>query len=224
MQRLALCALLLLTSTAALALKNAAPADVNIEGRWVVNDSQSDDAEAWLAQRRAEDMKRMRRFEEEHKRRMENDPFAWEPEYTPPERTPQNRMAMEERERNVRRLMGATRFLTIKQNDNGAKLELVSEFETRRYDAGAETQVSLPQGQLADSTSGWDGEWFVIDRSARKGPRITEKYRLLKKTDQLEAQITIKGDSALSGMKLRRVFDRGKVDTTPIDPGAGPVR
>lgn len=224
MQRLALCALLLLTSTAVLAWKNVAPADVTIEGRWVVNGSQSDDAEAWLAKRREEDMTRMRRFEAERKRRMESDPFAWEPEFTPPERTPQNRMMMEERERAVRQMMGATRFLNIKQTDNGARLELVSEFDTRRYDAGAETQVSLPQGQLADSTSGWDGEWFVIERSARQGPRITEKYRLLKKTDQLEAQITIKGNSMLSGLKLRRVFDRGEVDTTPIDPAAGPVR
>lgn len=224
MQRFVLCALLLLSPTAALALKGTAPADVNIEGRWLVNDAQSDDAEAWLAQRREEEMRRMRRFEEERKRRLANDPFAWEPEFSPPERTPQNRIAMEERERAVRQMMGATRFLSIKQNDGGAKLELVSEFETRRYDAGSSTQVSLPQGQLADSISGWDGEWFVIERNARQGPRIAERYRRLKKTDQLEAQITIKGNSLLSGLKLRRVFDRGKVDTTPIDSAAGPVK
>ena len=66
----------------------------------------------------------------------------------------------------------------------------------------------------------------MIERSARDGPRVTEKYRRLKKTDQLEMLVTIRGDSSLAGMKLRRVFDRAPAEarTTPSKDVMGPVR
>jgi hypothetical protein len=216
---------LLCASGLAAALNAVAPADVSLDGRWTVNESVSDDGEALLARRMDEEMKRMRRMEEQRRRRMQDDPFAWEPEFGPPERTPQNLAAQEERDRDLRQMLGMTKFLDIRQTDRGAKVAIESEFETRRYDAGARTQVSLPQGQLADSRSGWEGEYFVIERNSRGGPRITEKYRRLKKTDQLELQTVVKGDSMLSGLKVRRVFDR--VDggsAPPVNSGAGPAR
>jgi hypothetical protein len=77
---------------------------------------------------------------------------------------------------------------------------------------------------LADLKTGWDKDWFVVERSSRDGPRITEKYRRLKNSDQLEALVTIKGDSMLSGLKLRRVFDRVVGEAPPLNPSAGPVR
>jgi hypothetical protein len=217
---------LLVTSLPANALKNAAPAGVSLEGHWQVNTAQSDDGEAMLAQRREEQMKRMRKEEERHRRRMRNDPFAWEPEFTQPERTPQRIAAMEERERRTRQMLGMTKFLNIEQDERGTKLTITSEYETRRLEAGSRSQVSLPQGQLADSQTGWDGEWFVIDRDADDGPRITEKYRLLKKSDQLETLVTIRGESMLAGMKLRRVFDRAPAEARASTSAeiVGPVR
>jgi hypothetical protein len=179
-----------------------------------------------LAKRREEQMKQMRREEERHRRRMRNDPFAWEPEFTPPERTPQRAAALAERERRTRQMLGMTKFLEIEQDELGARLTIRSEFETRRLEAGSRSQVSLPQGQLADAECGWDGEWFVIDRDADDGPRIVEKFRLLKKTDQLESLVTIRGDSMLAGMKLRRVFDRVSAEArvAPDAEFVGPVR
>lgn len=218
--------LLLGASLPANALKNAAPPEVTIAGRWTVNAALSDDGEAMLARRRQEQMERMRREEERRRRRLENDPYYWEPEFAPPERTPQSVAAMQERERRVRQMLGLTKFLTIEQDARGSKLTIVSDFETRRLDAGSRSQVSLPQGQLADAEYGWDGEWFVIERRARNGPRIVERYRRLKKTDQLEMQVSIKGESTLSGMKLRRVFDRAPAEARakPSDEVMGPVR
>jgi hypothetical protein len=208
MRRALLALTLLYIAVAANALTITAPADASLEGRWVVNRVLSDDGEALLARRMEEVMKEERRLEEQRRRRLGNDPTAWEPEFTPPERTPQYMAAMAERERDRRQMLGLTEHLEITQVVLGAKLTISSDFETRRLDAGSRSQVSLPEGQLADASSGWDREWFVIERSARSGPRITEKYRLLKKTDQLEQLVTIKGESMLSGLKVHRVFDR----------------
>lgn len=218
--------LLLIASVSAHALRDVAPEGVTVAGSWVVNAAESDDGEALLARRMEEMRQEQRRDAERHRRRMQNDPFAWEPEFAPPARTPQFIAAMEERERNRRRLLGLTKQLRIEHDTLGKKITIVTDFETRRYDAGERSQVSLPQGQLADSRSGWDGEWFVIERDARDGPRITEKFRVLKKTDQLEMQVSIRGDSILSGLKLRRVFGRATAEARlkSSDEVMGPVR
>ena len=214
----------LLVAASAHALTAAAPAGISLEGRWTVNAAASDDAEALLAKRMEEIQKEQRRFEERHRRRMADDPFAWEPEFTPPADTPQFRTRMEERDRAIRQMLGMTKFANIKQSEGGGKVEIVSEFETRRLTAGGRSQVSLPQGQLADLRPGWERDVFVIDRSSRDGPRIIERYKLLKKTNQLEVLTQIKGDSMLDGMRLRRVFDRAAAEPPPVTPAAGPVR
>ena len=214
---------LVLIGAYAHALNAVAPAEVTLEGRWAVNATASDDAEALLARRIEEEMRDQRRYEERRRKRMEEDPFAWEPEFTPPANTPQYRARMEDHDRATRRMLGITKLLNITQSGQGGKMEIASDFETRRFDAGSRSQVSLPQGQLADQRSGWEGEWFVIERSSRDGPRISERYRRLKKTDQLEVLTQVKGDSMLSGMKLRRVFDRTAA-SAPMNPASGPIR
>jgi hypothetical protein len=215
---------MLFLAASAQALDSAARAGVDLQGRWVLNSQASDDAEAILARRMEEQRKRAQRIEEQRRRRMERDPYAWEPEFTPPERTPQNLAAMEERRRAVRQMLGMTKLLEIEQSAGGSKLTIRSDFDTRRFDAGSRSQVSLPAGPLADQRCGWAGEWFVIERSARQGPRITERYRRLAKTDQLELQVAIKGNTPLAGIKLRRIFDRASAaaTTTPVEV-LGPV-
>lgn len=210
--------------TAAFALTNVAPEGVTLEGRWKANTALSDDGEAQLAKRMEEMRKDQRRFEERRRKQMENDPFAWEPEFTPPADTPQFRARMEERDRSIRQMMGMTNALTITQAERGTKVTLLSDFGTRRLEAGSRSQVSMPQGQLADLQSGWERDAFVIERRSRGGPSITERYRLLKKTDQLEVLTQIKGSTMLSGMKLRRVFDRAVGEPAPMNPASGPVR
>jgi hypothetical protein len=223
MQRVLSALLLWCAAAHAWTASAVAPDGVTLEGRWAVNLAQSDDGEAVLAKRMEEIRKEQRRLEERHRRRMQDDPFAWEPEFTPPENTPQFRLRMEERDRAIRQTLGMTKFLNIKQTNGGEKIEIVSEFETRRLTAGGRSQVSLPQGQLADLRPGWERDVFVIDRSSRDGPRIIERYKLLKKSDQLEVLTQVRGDSMLAGMKLRRVFDRAAEEPAP-NPRAGPTR
>ena len=54
----------------------------------------------------------------------------------------------------------------------GTTFDIVSAVESRRVVAGSRTQVSMPEGELADSKVGWDGQWFVIERRVRGGPRV----------------------------------------------------
>ena len=125
---------------------------------------------------------------------------------------------MKRREENLHRMLAISDTLAIKQD--GATLDIVSAVESRRVVAGSRTQVSMPEGQLADSKVGWDGEWFVIDRRVRGGPRVVEKFRLVPKTGQLEYEMTWCGDGELDGMKVRRMFDRVTVTPPPADPRA----
>ena len=87
------------------------------------------------------------------------------------------------------------------------RVQISSKVDTNTYDAGSKSQVSMPQGELADQSVGWDGPWFVVRRRASRGPQMIYKYRLLK-NDQLETQLNWSGDSPLAGMKVHRIYDR----------------
>ena len=141
---------------------------------------------------------------------------------TPREPSPSRRASMKRRQESLNKMLAISDTLSIRQE--GATLDIVSAVESRRVVGGARTQVSLPQGELADSNVGWDGHWFVIDRRVRGGPRVVEKFRLVPKTGQLEYQMAWSGDSEIAGMKIKRVFDRATDAPPPADPAAGPVR
>ena len=141
---------------------------------------------------------------------------------TPREPSSARRASMKRREENLHKMLAISDTLAIRQA--GATLDIVTAVEARRVVAGSRTQVSLPEGELADSNVGWDGQWFVIDRRVRGGSRVLEKYRLVPKTGQLEYEMKWSGDSEIAGMKVRRVFDRVTVAPLPADPAAGPVK
>lgn len=221
--------LLLLASCASASFGVVSPQGVDLSGHWRLNAALSDDAEKMLQQRmdeeRREREKWLRRAREENVLRL---PPLGEPG---PEAgaagsaAPANRPAQQRRNREdmeLRKMLGISDTLAITQS--GAKIDIISQVESRRFEAGSQSQVSLPQGDLADSSVGWDGQWFVIERKARKGPRVVEKYRWLKKTDQLESQLAWSGDSPLAGIKVRRVYDRVIGDIPPPDPAKGPYR
>jgi len=120
-------------------------------------------------------------------------------------------------------MLGVTQQLDISQDERGTKVEIASDAGSRRFVAGTRSQVSMPEGELADSEVGWDGDWFVIDRRVKKGPRVVEKYRLVPKTGQLESIIAWSGETVLSGIKVRRIFDRVEgARPPPADPALGP--
>lgn len=105
---------------------------------------------------------------------------------------------------------------TLRIRQTGRHIEMLSENETRRFDAGSESTVSTSGGGLADSRVGWDRKSFVVDRRVPRGPRLLETYRLLTATDQLEVKLRWSGrESPLAGTKLRRIYDRTHIDATP---------
>jgi hypothetical protein len=208
----------------------AAPKGVDLTGNWQVNAAKSDDAEQLLQDRLDE-------LRKQHERWMRNarrtDPLGIPPlgmPLPPPEEDavvapPKNQPPQKRTPRrndNLRRMLNISDTLIVTQT--GATIDIVSELDERRFQAGSESQVSMPTGELADSTIGWDGQWFVIERRARRGPRVTEKYRWLKKTDQLESEVSWSGDTLLSGIEVHRIYDRMASAPPAPDPNAGPVR
>jgi hypothetical protein len=190
---------------------------VDLTGYWVLNTAVSEDPEAMLAEREAEEQEkfdRMRRREEESRPRGMPPPIDVDRRST-------RRPWQKQRDDNLRRMLGVSSTLEIRQLDP-TRFELVSAVETRRVEAGSHTQVSMPEGQLADSRVGWDGEWFVIERRVRGGPRGFERFRLAPKTGQLEYEMKWSGDTELSGMKIRRFYDRGTKPAAVSNPESGP--
>lgn len=225
--------LLLVTHVALAAYDAASARGADLSGHWKLNAALSDDAERLLQERLEEERqrreKRLRRAREEGVLFPPPDPDDDLPappaekadRTTAPPRPPGARMRTR-RDDELRKMLGISNTLDITQS--GSKIGIDSQVDVRRFEAGTRSQVSMPQGELADSNVGWDGDWFVIDRRVRGGPRVVEKYRWLKKTDQLESILAWSGESLLSGIKVRRIYDRTAGTIAPPGPEQGPVR
>lgn len=210
---------------AAAALDAVPSRPVDLSGSWKLNAALSDDAEHMLEElqrRQREQYMKWRRAQER----------AYPPDAPPPidieggatarGPSPSRRASIKRHQEILQQMLALSDTLVIHQE--GSTLDILSAVDSRRVVAGSRTQVSLPEGQLADSKVGWDGQWFVIDRNARQGPHVVEKYRLVPKTGQLEYEMKWSGDTEVAGMKVRRVFDRVTVVPLPADPAAGPVK
>lgn len=220
--------LLFVASGAALAYDAYPRRETSIEGRWGLNAQLSEDAEAILLERIERERERYRRDMERYRRARrlaDVPPVGTEGVDIPPTTRAARERVKRRQQRELalyRRMLNITPWLRIQQQ--GSEIEIVSAMETRRFDAGSESQVSMPEGQIADLRVGWDGEWFVIERKVRDGPRALERFRLLKNTDQLEYQMRWRGETELSGISVRRIFDRGTAENPARDPSVGPVR
>jgi len=225
-------AILLLSSTLCRAAYEAeAPQGVDLTGYWKLNTALSDDPERLLQQRLEEERKARERWM--RKMREAEDPLGIPPpdaplppatdsapaaEPRPPQSHPPRNRHLDE----MRQMLGISDTLAVTQQ--GSRIQIQSQVDSRSFDAGTKSQVSMPQGELADSRVGWEGGWFVIDRRAKRGPTMLEKYRLNRKTDQLESLLVWGGDSPLAGIKVHRVYDRMLTAPPPPDPERGPVR
>lgn len=218
-------------SGCATAYENAPPRTTSLEGQWVLNTGASDDAERMLEERlereRAKFRREMERWQRARRARGHPTlpPVGTERVEGPAVNQEARERVMRRREREqrvFRRMLGISDTLHITQAGN--RIEIASAVETRRFEAGSETQVSMPEGHLADSRVGWDGEWFVISRRARGGPSVTEKFRLLRRTDQLEYHMAWSGETELDGMRVRRIYDRATGELPRPNPDVGPVR
>lgn len=211
--------------SAAAALDAVPSRPVDLSGSWKLNAALSDDPEHMLEELQRRERERYMKWRREQEQ-------SYPPNAPPPidvdapgaQRgpSPSRRASIKRHQETLQKMLAISDTLVIHQE--GSTFDILSAVESRRVVAGSRTQVSLPGGELADSNVGWDGQWFVIDRNARHGPRVVEKYRLLPKTGQLEYEMKWSGDSEIAGMKVRRVFDRVTVTPPPADPAAGPVR
>jgi hypothetical protein len=215
MPRIVIAALSLIVASLALAYDAQPRRPVSLVGSWVINAAASDDVDKLVAELVERDEKERQRWRNRVTRER---PMA-ELDLPPDSPDAQRRRAAE---REWRQMLGAVNKLEIVQE--GTKIQIRSEQDVRRFEAGSTSQVSMRNGDLADSKVGWDGEWFVIDRKVPRGARELEKLRWLKKTDQLEYIVQWSGDSELSGVKLRRVFDRASIERSRTNPVVGPVR
>lgn len=200
---------------------------MDLSGYWRLNPSLSDDPERMLQQRLDEERKEREKW---MRKQREHDPLGIPPlgdgpvppdaDAAPPPNRPQQR-SRNRRLEEMRRMLDISDTLSIRQQGN--RVEISTEVDTNTYDAGTKSQVSMPQGELADQRVGWDGPWFIVNRRASKGPQMVYKYRLLK-SGQLETQLNWGGDSPLDGMKVHRIYDRTLEPPPRPDPDRGPVR
>lgn len=219
--------LLTCAALSASALDAVSKRNIDLSGTWKLNAALSDDAQHMLAERQREEREQYMKWRKQQER-------MYPPEAPPPidvdgpspvrrsEPSPSRRASIKRQQENLYKMLAISDTLTIRQD--GSTFDLVSAVESRRVVAGSHTQVSMPEGELADSEVGWDGQWFVIERSVRRGPSVVEKFRLLPKTGQLEYQMKWSGQGDLRGMKIHRVFDRSTEAPPPVDPAAGPSR
>ena len=209
----------------AAALDAASPRGVDLSGSWKLNAALSDDAEHMLDEHQRLERERYMKWRRDQERAYPPGappPLDVDAPPTPREPSSARRASIKRRQENLYKMLAISDTLVIRQD--GSTFDILSAVDSRRVVAGSHTQVSLPEGELADSKVGWDGQWFVIDRNVRRGPRVVERYRLAPKTGQLEYEMKWSGDSEIAGMKVRRVFDRVTVAPPPADPAAGPVR
>jgi hypothetical protein len=193
----------------------------DLSGTWKLNTAASDDPQQLLDERlEKERAQRARWRRQEDLMRPREAPPTLESSQEQP--APRRRPWQQRRYDNLRKMLAISDTLTIRQA--GTAVEIVSAVEARRVEAGSRTQVSMPEGELADSRVGWDGEWFVIERIVRKGPRSVEKYRVVRKTGQLEYRMAWSGDTELAGLKVTRFFERVAAAAAAPDPAIGPAR
>jgi hypothetical protein len=219
--------LLTCAAFSAAALDAVSKRNIDLSGTWKLNAALSDDAQHMLAERQREEREEYMKWRRQQER-------MYPPDAPPPididgpsparrnEPSPSRRASIKRQQENLYKMLANSDTLTIRQD--GSTVELISAVESRRVVAGSRTQVSMPEGELADSKVGWDGQWLVIERNVRRGPNVVEKFRLLPKTGQLEYQMKWSGQSELRGMKIHRVFDRSTAAPPPPDPAAGPSR
>ncbi len=225
--RVLLASLLMLVAASAHAKLAANPTrETHIDGNWKLNAALSDDAEKILAERLKRERERMMHMMREMDRR---NPMGLPPpdaarDLPPPSDDARARMRRRREEEQLlqHKLLAISDWLKIKQGPSA--IEFSSAVDQRHLEPGTRSQVSMPEGELADAEVGWQGDTLIIARETREGPDVLERIRWLKATDQLEYRLAVSGDSELAGIKLRRIYDRVVTAAPPMNPLTGPVR
>jgi hypothetical protein len=218
--------IVLVANIASAALAPNPSRETHIDGEWKLNASSSDDAEKILDERLKRERERMMRMMREMDRR---NPMGLPPpdaarDLPPPSDDARARMRRrrEEEQHLQHKLLAISDWLKIKQGPSA--IEFSSAVDQRHLEPGTRSQVSMPEGELADAEVGWQGDTLIIARETREGPDVLERIRWLKATDQLEYRLAVSGDSELAGIKQRRIYDRVVTAAPTRNPSNGPVR
>lgn len=74
-------------------------------------------------------------------------------------------------------------------------------------------QAAAPGGEMVDQHCGWQGSTWVVELIAPDGLKRTTRYELRKGGEQLVMVSQVKGGhTQLSGLQIRRVYDRLVID------------
>jgi hypothetical protein len=88
-------------------------------------------------------------------------------------------------------------------------LTIATEEETTTCKPAAPGQAPLPGGESGDRRCGWQGDTWVTEIKAPNGVTRTNRYELKKGGRQLVMTSEINGGkSQLSGLRIKRVYDR----------------
>ena len=139
---------------------------------------------------------------------------------TPARRRPPSWLYRPERLEALRQLLGEGNALSIVQTQTYVDLRFPS--GARSLELGAESQVSLPTGELADQRVRWSGGRLVVERKVPRGARLVESYRVLPTTGQLEVTVRRSASDGLPKIDWRRVFDREPAAAAPGGAIAAP--
>lgn len=138
---------------------------------------------------------------------LRNDPAGERPRAV--RRRPPSWLFRPERLEALRQLLGEGQALSIVQAGRYVDLRFPS--GTRTLELGAESQVSLPTGELADQRVRWSSGRLLVERKVPRGAKLVETYRLLPATGQLEVTVRRSSGDGFPKIEWRRVFDREPV-------------
>jgi hypothetical protein len=181
-------------------LASASPQGVQLAGAWRLNRAQSDDPSKLM---------RKIRGSRHHEPPSDNLPGSDEVDVPMADDRPRDRGNDGRRGRGMAGdylgEVGLGRgVLRIEQHsseiviDNGVRI--------RKLTPGSSSVVSAANG-VADQSSGWKGNEFLVETSGRDRPTIVERYSLSADRRQLVVVVKINGRGELPNVEFKRVYD-----------------
>jgi hypothetical protein len=196
-------AALLTSSVACAEFKSTAPADVNLAGTWKLNHELSDAPPKVLKERRAG-------TSEGEGGTLSTSGGVGFPDAGGPSTQVAGRAAGGDREGKRGQMMHRLEIaeqIDIEQRNDA--MTLTSDASTASCDTTETTQVSTPDGGVADRRCGWDGNAFVIELKSPHGFTQRDSYTLSDDGKQLIMTTELKG-GPMQAPTIKRVYDRAE--------------
>jgi hypothetical protein len=193
-------ATLLTSSVACAGLKSTAPADVDLGGTWTFNHDASDEQRGVLGGGQL------------HMERRDAPSGSGSISGGSPPRA--GRMSdgdLESMHEQMKQRLASAERIEIEQRADDMTLKTDAGAVT--CDTTETTQVSTPEGGVADRQCGWDGNAFVVELKSPDGVTQRDSYTLADDGKQLIVTTKLDrggGDAPAMSMVTRRVYDRAE--------------